>query len=225
MNVLQLFLSWISQPAQWSGPDSIPVRLAEHLWYSGLALAAAAAVALPLGLVIGHTGRGAFLAVNSANAARALPTLGLLVLVVTLVGLGLVPVLVPLIALAIPPILVNTYEGVRQVDADLRDAAEGMGMTGWEVLLKVEAPVALPLILLGLRTAAIQIVATATIAAYVGLGGLGRFVFDGLARRDYETVVGGAALAALLAVLTEIVFALIQRVVVSPGIRQRVTAR
>ncbi|WP_434582092.1 ABC transporter permease [Carbonactinospora thermoautotrophica] len=225
MSVLQLFLDWISQPAQWTGPEGIPARLAEHLWYSVVALAVAAAVALPAGLAIGHTGRGAFLVVNSANAARALPTLGLLVLVVTLVGLGLVPVLVPLIALAIPPILVNTYEGIRQVDADLRDAAEGMGMTGREVLLKVEAPVALPLILLGLRTAAIQIVATATIAAYVGLGGLGRFIFDGLARRDYETVVGGAALVALLAVLTEIVFALIQRLVVAPGIRHRAAAR
>jgi osmoprotectant transport system permease protein len=120
-------------------------------------------------------------------------------------------VLVALIALAIPPILVNTFEGIRNVDADVVDAAQGVGMTGWQVLRKVEVPIAGPLIVLGLRTAAIQIVSTATIAAYVSLGGLGRFIIDGLARRDYQLVAGGAVLVALLAVVTQIGFALLQR--------------
>jgi osmoprotectant transport system permease protein len=222
MSILQLAWEWLVDSANWSGPDGIPVRLGQHLWYSGLALLLATLIALPLGLLIGHTGRGAFLAVNSANAARALPTLGLLVLVVLVLGIGLVPVLVALVALAVPPILVNTYEGIRGVDADLKDAAKGMGMTGRQVLLRVEAPVALPLILLGMRTAAIHIVSTATIAAITSLGGLGRFIIDGLARRDYETVVGGAFLVVLLAIATQALFALVLRVVVSPGLRRPV---
>jgi osmoprotectant transport system permease protein len=211
MSLLELAWQWISQPEQWHGPDGIPARLAQHVWYSLLALSIATAIALPLGLAIGHTGRATFIAVNSANAARALPTLGLLMLIVLAAGVGLLPVLVALIALAIPPILVNTFEGIRNVDADVVDAAQGVGMTGWQVLRKVEVPIAGPLIVLGLRTAAIQIVSTATIAAYVSLGGLGRFIIDGLARRDYQLVAGGAVLVALLAVVTQIGFALLQR--------------
>lgn len=219
MTFLALVAHWFAQPGNWTGPDGIPERVQQHLYYSGLSLLIAAGIALPLGLYIGHTGRGAFLAVNSGNAARSLPTLGLVGLTVVVFGFGLTPTLLPLIALAIPPILVNTYAGVRQVDADLRDAAHGMGMTGREVLFRVEIPVALPVILTGLRTAAIQIVSTATIAAYVGLGGLGRFIFDGLAQRDYEVMAGGAILVVALALVTEGVFALALRLVVSPGIR------
>src|SRR3954447_10422702 len=141
--------NWLTASAHWSGSDGIPHRLLEHLGYSGLALAIAAVIALPLGALVGHTGRGGFIVVSVANLARAIPTLGLLLLVVTLTSIGLTPVIVPLIALAIPPILVNTYEGIRGVDGDLKDAAEGMGMTGWRVLTRVEAPVALPLIMLG----------------------------------------------------------------------------
>jgi osmoprotectant transport system permease protein len=225
MNVVQLVFHWFTQPAQWSGPDGIPNRVGEHLYYSGLALLIAALLALPLGLLIGHTGRFGFLVVNSGNAARALPTLGLVGLAVVVFGIGLVPTLVPLVALAVPPILVNTYEGIRQVDPDLRDAAKGVGMTGSEVLVKVEMPVAMPLILLGLRTAAIQIVSTATIAAYVGLGGLGRYIFDGLARREYESMVGGAVLAVLLALLTEAAFVLLAKVTVAGGVRHRAASR
>jgi osmoprotectant transport system permease protein len=224
MNIVQLVLDWFAQPGQWSGPDGIPNRVGEHLYYSGLALLIATVVAVPVGLLIGHTGRGGFLVVNSGNAARALPTLGLVGLAVVAFGIGLVPTLVPLVALAIPPILVNTYEGIRQVDAELRDAARGVGMTGTEVLLHVELPVALPLIILGLRTAAIQIVSTATIAAYVGLGGLGRYIFDGLARREYEVMVGGAVLAVVLALLTEAAFTLLARFIVAEGVRHRAAA-
>jgi osmoprotectant transport system permease protein len=225
MNIVQLVLDWFAESSQWSGPDGIPNRVGEHLYYSGLALLIAALLALPLGLLIGHTGRAGFLVVNTGNAARALPTLGLVGLAVVVWGIGLVPTLVPLVALAVPPILVNTYEGIRQVDPELRDAAKGVGMTGFEVLFQVELPVALPLILLGLRTAAIQIVSTATIAAYVGLGGLGRYIFDGLARREYDVMVGGAVLAVLLALLTEALFVLLSKIFVARGVRQRATTQ
>ena len=221
MNIVSRAVHWFGEASQWSGSDGIPARVGEHLYYSGLSLLIAALIALPLGLFVGHTGRGAFLAVNSAGAARALPTVGLVGLTVVVFGIGLTPTLLPLVALAIPPILVNTYAGVRQVDRQLRDAADGMGMTGFQVLFQVELPVALPLIVLGLRTAAVQIVSTATIAAYVGLGGLGRYIFDGLARREYEVMIGGAVLSVLLALGTEGLFVGLQRLIVSPGVRQR----
>jgi osmoprotectant transport system permease protein len=221
VNLLNLAWHWFAQSAQWHGTDGIPNRLLEHLGYAGLALGIAALLALPAGLLIGHTGRGAFLIVNSANAARSLPTLGLVILLAITVSVGATPVIVALVALAIPPVLVNTYEGVRQVDRELVSAARGMGMTSVQVLLRVELASALPLVLLGLRTAAIQTVSTATVAAYVGLGGLGRYIIDGLARRDYESVVGGATVVALLAIAIEVLFAVADRAIVSPGIRQR----
>jgi osmoprotectant transport system permease protein len=221
VNILASIFAWLTEPANWSGPDGIPLRLFEHVSYSAIALGVAAAIALPLGLWIGHTGRLAFLVVNLANAARALPTVGVLVLVVALVGIGFVPVLVALVALAIPPILVNTFEGVRSVDPTVPAAAKGMGMRGPQVLVRAEIPVALPAILLGLRTAAVQTVSTATIAAYVSLGGLGRFVFDGLARSEYDVVAGGAVLVALLAVAAEGLFTLLLVLLVSPGVRRR----
>ncbi|MEU6429267.1 ABC transporter permease subunit [Microbispora sp. NPDC046973] len=218
-------MNWLADffgdAAHWSGPDGIPVRLLEHLEFSAAAFLVAALIAVPLGMLIGHTGRGALLVVVAANAARALPTLGLLVLVVLLAGVGTVlPVLIPLIVLAVPPILVNTYEGVRGVDADLRDAAYGMGLRGRQVLFRTLTPVALPLILLGLRLAAIQVVSTATVAAFVGLGGLGRFIIDGLATKTYADVIGGAVLVAALALAVQFAFVLLDRVAVSPGVRQ-----
>ncbi|ETK31901.1 ABC transporter permease subunit [Microbispora corallina] len=215
-------VGFFGDSANWSGPDGIPTRLLEHLEFSAAAFLIAAVVAVPLGMLIGHTGRGALLVVVSANAARALPTLGLLVLVVLLIGVGTVlPVLIPLVVLAVPPILVNTYEGVRGVDADLRDAAYGMGLRGRQVLFQTLTPVALPLILLGLRLAAIQVVSTATVAAFVGLGGLGRFIIDGLATKTYSSVIGGAVLVAALALAVQLAFTLLDRLVVSPGVRPR----
>ena len=147
-------------------------------------------------------------------------------LIVLLMGVGtIVPVLIPLVALAVPPILVNTYEGIRNVDPDLRDAAYGMGLRGGQVLGRVLVPTALPLIMLGLRVAAIQVVSTATVAAYVGLGGLGRFIVDGLATKDFPSTIGGAVLVALLALIVQLGFGLVQRFLVSPGVSQRLTIR
>ncbi|MFE2276848.1 ABC transporter permease [Streptomyces sp. NPDC059454] len=221
MNVLNFVNAFFSDSAHWHGYDGIPRRFLEHLQYSLLALAVAAAIGLPVGLLTGHTGRGGNALAFIANAARALPSFGLLVLAVLLIGFGLLPVMIPLVVLAVPPILVTTYEAVRSVDPAPVDAARGMGMHESRVLFQVEVPVALPLILSGLRSAAIQIVSTATIAAYVSLGGLGRYIIDGLYQRDYEKVVGGATLVAVLALLTLAVFWAAGRLAVSPGVRRR----
>jgi len=215
-------IDFLSDSAHWSGPAGIPTRLLEHLQYTGLALAIAAAIALPVGLLIGHTGKGAFLAINAANAARSLPTLGLLTLIVLIAGLGITPVLVALVALAIPPILTATYAGIRNVDPEITDAARGMGMRELQVLLRAELPVAMPLVISGLRSATLQIVSTATVAAFVALGGLGRFLIDGLANQDYSEMLAGAMLVALLAIVLDLVFAVLRRYVVSDGLTGRV---
>ncbi|MEV4892876.1 ABC transporter permease [Nonomuraea sp. NPDC050547] len=220
-------MNWLTDffgnPENWTGPGGIPMRLLEHLEYSVLALVLAVLIAIPLGLLIGHTGKGGVIVVISANLARALPTLGMLVLFVLLLGTAsILPVIIPLVLLSIPPILVNTFEGIRGVDPELRDAAYGMGLRGGQVLGRVLVPVALPLILLGLRLSAIQVVATTTVAAYVGLGGLGRFVIDGFATKEYASVVGGSVLIVLFALVVQLAFTLVQRVSVSPGVSQRV---
>lgn len=217
--LLHYLADFFGSAANWSGPGGIPARMLEHFGYTLLAFVTATVIALPLGLWTGHTGRGGLLVTLTANAARALPTFGLLVLLVVLYGIGIVPVLVPLVALAIPPILLNAYEGIRGVDPAVTDAARGMGMTGPQTLARAQLPVALPLILVGLRTGAVQIVATATIAAAVSFGGVGRPIVDGLARSDYSLVVGGAALAAICSMFVLAVFALLGRVLVSPGVR------
>ena len=221
MNVVNEVFTWLTDPAQWSGPDGIPVRTLQHLWYSLLATAIAAAIALPIGVFIGHTGRGALLAVNLTNLGRAIPSLGIIILMFTLVGFGIVPVLVTLTALAVPPIVTNSYIGVRSVDRDVREAAEGMGMRGRQVLWQVELPVAMPLIMAGIRTSTVQVVATATLAAYVGLGGLGRYLIDGFSQRDLPEVVGGAILVAVLALLIELALGRLQTLVVSRGLAER----
>jgi len=220
VNVLHFVNSFFSDSTHWHGYDGIPNRLLEHIQYSLMALGIAAAIGLPVGLLTGHTGRGGNVLAFVATAARALPSFGLLVLMVTWLGFGLTPVMIPLVVLAIPPILVTTYEAVRSVDPSPVDAARGMGMHESRILFQVELPEALPLILGGLRSAAIQIVSTATIAAYVGLGGLGRYIIDGLYQRNYEKVVGGATLVALMALATLGVFWALARITVSPGVRR-----
>jgi osmoprotectant transport system permease protein len=220
MNVLHFINAFFSDGAHWHGYDGIPRRVEEHLQYSFMALGIAAGIALPIGLITGHTGRGGNALALIATAARALPSFGLLVLMFIWLGIGLTPVMIPLVALAVPPILVTTYEALRTVDPSPVDAARGMGMGPIAVLFQVELPVALPLILSGLRSAAIQVVSTAAIAAYVSLGGLGRYIVDGLYQRNYEIVVGGATLIAILALVMIAVFWLVARLVVSPGVRR-----
>jgi osmoprotectant transport system permease protein len=220
MTFLRYAWTWLTSAANWHGDDGIPLRILQHLGYSGLSLLIAAVIALPLGVAIGHTGKGAALIVNLTNIWRAIPTLGLLVLLVILLGFFPPPWLIPLVVLGIPPILLNSYEGVLGFDLDLTDAGRGMGMTGWQLLTKVEIPVAMPLIMLGLRTAAIFVVATATIAADVGTGGLGRYIIDGLASNNYGEVAGGAALVVVLALLVQALFTGLRRIVVPEGLRK-----
>jgi osmoprotectant transport system permease protein len=212
---------WVTQSANWHGSGSIPQQIVAHLGYSALPLLIAALIGIPAGVAIGHTGRGAVFVVNLANAWRAIPTLGLLVLLAVYLGFSFLTWLLPLVVLAIPPILVNAYEGVAGVDPGVRDAARGAGMTSWQEVTRVEVPIALPLILVGLRTAAIFVVATATIAAEVGLGGLGRFIIDGLASSQYGPVAGGALLVVILAVLVLAFFAGLSRLIVPAGLRKQ----
>lgn len=226
--MIPMVLSWLTDASHWSGDDGIPHRLWEHLWYSALALGIAAVIAIPIGLAIGHTGRGRFFVVNLAGAARAIPSLGLLYLMVLWLfpklsgdSAFLIPSLIVLIVLAIPPMISGAYAGVGEVDPAARDAAKGMGMTGLEVLRKVEVPCALPLVFSGVRSAALQVVATTTIAAVAGLGGLGRFLIDGQKVRDFPQMAAGAVLIALLALAVDLLFALVQRYVVSPGLTGR----
>lgn len=223
-------IEFLSDPANWQGPEGIPTRLLEHIEYSAIAVLIGLVIALPLGLLIGHTGKGTTVVAGVANSLRALPTIGLLIFFVVLIsphvhGKGdtayLVPSEIVLVLLAIPPILSNTYAGVQNVDPAARDAAVGMGMTGRQVLLRVELPCALPLVMSGLRSAALQVIATATIAAYVSLGGFGRLVFDGQAQQLYPKMVTGALLVALLAMGTDLLLALVQRFVVSRGLSGR----
>ena len=218
-------LGWLTDPAH--GSDIARYTL-QHLQYTLVAIVVAAAVAVPLGLYIGHTGRGKVVVVTLAGAVRAIPTLGLLYFVVLALGPRLggdlafyLPNELVLIVLAIPPILSGTYSGIDEVDPAARDAAKGMGMRGMEVLWKVEVPNALPLMFSGLRSAFLQVIATATIAATAGLEGLGRFLIDGLSVRDYPQMASGAVLVALLAIVVDLLLALVQRLVVSPGVSGR----
>lgn len=220
MGVLGDTFEWFRDPANWSGSRGIPQRLFEHLQISGLALAIAVIPAVALGLYIGHKRRWEFVTVNLANLGRALPSFAILAFFFPIqlqLGFGFSPfsIVVALTLLAIPPILTNTYVGVKEVDPDLVEAAKGMGMTGRDILRKIEVPLAAPLIVAGLRTAAVAVVATATLGAVIAGGGLGRFIMDGFAisSAGYPQVMGGAILVAGLAVLTEIAFGWVERAV------------
>jgi osmoprotectant transport system permease protein len=225
-------LAWLSDPANWTDPrNGILLRLWEHISLSAVALGLAVAIGLPLGLWIGHTGRGSGAVIAIANIGRAVPSVGWLGLVfpITLVilgrgGLGFIPAVIALTLLGIPPIVTNTFAGMREVDPDLIEAGRGMGMTARQVVRRVEVPVALPVILAGVRVSAVQIVATATLAAVVGGGTLGDFIIQGIDVRALDRVVGAALLVALLAIGTELLFSLIERLLVSPGIRAGVSS-
>ena len=224
MNIITTTFAWFTDPAHWQGNDGIPIRVFEHLELSALAVVIGLVIALPAGLWLGHTGRGAFIAVNVANLGRALPSLALLALALPLafalhLGLGFWPTLFALIPLTIPPILTNTYVAVRGVDREVVEAARGMGLEEGRILRAVELPIALPLILSGIRTAAVNVIATATLGALVAGGGLGRYIVDGLALQEYERLFAGALLVAFLAIAVEIAMGVVDRRAVSPGIR------
>lgn len=210
---------WFTDPSHWQGVDGVPNRMAEHVAMSGASLLAAALVAVPLGLVLGHRGGAGAVAINVSNVGRAIPSFALLVIAAQVIGIGAGPAFVALVALSVPPMVTGSYVGVRTVDAEVVEAARGMGMTGRQLLWQVELPVALPLVLGAVRTAAVQVVATATLAAVVAWGGLGRFIVDGLARRDFVATTAGALVVAALAVTTELVLAAVARRCVSPGLQ------
>jgi osmoprotectant transport system permease protein len=225
MSFFTELVGWLADPAHWTGPTGVPQRVLDHLGYTALALLFALLIALPIGAVVGHTGRGGFLLVGLANGLRALPTLGLLTVVVSLAGIGLFPPIAALTVLAVPPILAGTYAGIRAVDPAVVDAARGMGMREHQILLRVELPNAAAIVFGGVRSAALQVVATATVAAYVAMGGLGRYVIDGLAQLDYAQVLAGAVLVAALAVVLDVVFLGVQRVLMPAGLRGAGRAR
>jgi osmoprotectant transport system permease protein len=208
MNFLQQAWFYIFTAANWGGSAGLLARTGEHLQYTVVAVAVSALIAVPIGMVVGHTGRGTFVVVTGVNALRALPTLGVLLLAVLLWGLGLLPPTVALMLLGIPPLLAGTYAGIANVDPKIVDAARSMGMTETQVLTRVEVPNALPLILGGLRTATLQIMATATVAAYASLGGLGRYLIDGIKIRQFHIALVGALLVTVLALVLDGLLAL-----------------
>jgi osmoprotectant transport system permease protein len=216
MTFLLGIAQWLPDPTHWQGADGIPTRVGEHALLSGVALLFAAFIALPLGIGIGHSGRGALLAINVAGIGRAIPSLAILALVLPVVfrlglGLGFWPTVLTLIPLGIPLILLSSFTAIRAVDRDLIEAARGMGMSEWQVLSAVELPLAATMIVDGIGTAAVTIVATATLGALVASGGLGRYLVDGLARQDQPRLVVGALLVALLAIATQIGFGVLAR--------------
>lgn len=219
MNFLGEVAQWFLSGANWQGDGGVPHRLFEHVTMSGVSLLTAAAIALPIGITLGHLGRGGNLAINISNIGRAIPSFALLVIAVELVGIGAIPAFVALVALGIPPIVTNSYIGMREVDADVREAAKGMGMRDRVVLFRVELPIALPFIMAGIRTSAVNIVATATLAALVAWGGLGRYIVDGLGLQNYPMLYAGAILVGVLSLVVEFSLAWLQHLSVPAGLR------
>jgi len=216
MELLNGILSWFTAGTQWSGHDSIPVHLVGHLTLSASAMAVGAAIALPIGVAIGHTGRASFVVVALANIGRAVPSIAILGLAFPLtltlgLGFGFAPTVIALTALAIPPMVTNTFAALRGVDRDLLEAGRAMGMREGQLLRRVELPIALPLIVAGIRTSAVQVVATATLGAILSADSLGFFILKGIAVQDMAEVVAGALMVALLALATEGALAVTQR--------------
>lgn len=219
MSFLADVVRWFSDPAHWGGPDGIPERLLEHVQISAESVAIGAVIALPIGIALGHYGRFGNLAINISNVGRALPSFGVLVIAFQVLGLGDTPILIALAALAIPPMVTNSYVGLREVDPDIKEAARGMGYRELAQLLRVELPLAVPLVMAGIRTSAVQVVATATLAAIIAGGGLGRYVIDGFAQQDNVKLFAGALLVAMLAMATELSLSAVERLLVPRGMR------
>ncbi|SDK42545.1 ABC transporter permease [Streptomyces indicus] len=214
MNALSGAFEWLTTGANWQGERGVWHRLAEHLYFSGVCLAASVLIALPLALWLGHIGKGGALAVNISNVGRAIPTLAVLVLL-TLSPLGRygdAPTLIALVLFAVPPLLTNAYLGMREVDKAVVEAARGMGMSGGQLFLRVELPLAYPLIMTGLRSAAVQVVATATLASMAGEGGLGRIITQGFTVQNTPQVIAGAVLVTALALLVELLLVVVGKV-------------
>jgi osmoprotectant transport system permease protein len=225
LNPVEAALAWLADGNHWTGPAGVPTRLLEHLALSGASLAIAMAVAIPIGFWIGHTGRFTSLAVNLANLWRSIPSLALIGIVVPItsaidpqLGFKVYPTLIAMVVLALPPILVNTQAGVAGVDRDLVEAARAMGMRERQVVRGLELPIALPAVVSGVRSGAVQVVATATLGAIFGSGGLGRYLVEGIAQRDDGMTYGGVVLVASLALAVEGTFVLLQRLIRSPGL-------
>ena len=219
MSLLQATFQWLTDPSHWQGIDGIPTRVGEQIHLSIESVVIGAVIALPVGIVLGHYGRFGNLAINISNVGRAVPSFGILVIAFQVFGLGDLPIVIALTALAVPPMVTNTYVAMREVDPDVKDAARGMGYRELAQVLRVELPLAVPLIMAGVRTSAVQVVATATLAALIAGGGLGRYIVDGLARNDNPRTLAGALLVAALALSTEVLLAGLQRVLVPRGIQ------
>jgi osmoprotectant transport system permease protein len=234
MHIFSELVRWFGEGSHWRGPHGVPVRVLEHVELSAAAVGLALLVAVPIGLYIGHTRRGEFVAVSVANLGRAIPSFAILSIVFQLmlqllpanhkkIAFGFWPTVIALFLLAIPPILTNVYVGIEGVDADAVEAARGMGMSERQVLARLEFPLAMPLIAAGIRTATLQVIATATLAALIAGGGLGRFIIDGFAQSDEPMIVAGALLVAVLAIITEVALGGVERAV-RPRLSSRRTA-
>ena len=213
-------LAWIFSPDRLTDNPSLPLLVVQHLFYTFVSVVIAALIAVPLGYLIGHTGRGREIAVGISGAARALPSFGLILLLVLVIGVTQKPLaaFIAFVLLAIPSVLAGAYSGLEQIDRRVIDAARAVGMTEWQILLRVEIPLGLPLLIGGLRAATLQVVATVTVAAYIGLGGLGLPIFAGLPLRRFDWMLGAALLIIVLALLLDGLFALLQHLVVPRGV-------
>ncbi len=229
---MEQMVEFLADAATWQSEQGIPNRLVEHLTIALLAVLTASAIALPLGFYIGHTGKLQLLGINIANIGRAIPSYAVMVMLLPVMlglapvlgydprlGLRFFPIFLAMVLLAIPPILVAAYAGLQEVDRDLTESSRGMGLTERQILTGVELPLALPVLVGGFRVALLQVIATATIGAYLAGGGLGRFIIDGIARRDDGMLYAGVLLVGVLAIGTDVLLSWLQRRLTPEGVR------
>jgi osmoprotectant transport system permease protein len=221
MSLIAEAMRWIFESSHYRGPNGIGIRIFEHLWISAVVVAISSVVGIPLGFLIGHTGKGRTLVLLTSGGARALPTLGLITIVALTVGIGLKAPLIALVVLALPSVLGGAYAGFESVDRSLIDGARSIGMTELQIVGQIEIPLGLPLLIGGLRSASLQVISTVTLADYVGGGGLGRFIFLGLKTRDYAQMLAGSILVMVLAIGSEITFGLLQQLTQPAGLTRR----
>ena len=220
MNLFADAMAWLFAPERYTGADSLQLRIGQHLFFTFVSVIIVAVVAIPLGYYIGHTGKGRNLAIGISGAARAIPSFGLILLLVLVIGVTQKPLaaFVAFVLLGIPSVLAGAYSGLEAIDRRVIDSARAVGMTEWQILWKVEVPLGLPLLIGGLRSATLQIVATVTLAAYIGLGGLGGYIIAGLALRRFDQMLGAALVIVALALVLDGLFALAERLVVPRGV-------